>query len=291
MIRSMTGYARGELATDQGILLWELRAVNNRYLEVLLKLPESFRPLEGELRQLATSRLGRGRVEASLSVRRAESAGGLGALNMSLARQLMGHAKTLAAEMGGGAADARLDPLDLLRYPGVLEHHETAPDALFPQARQLFDATLADLAGAREREGARLAEMFERRLTEIEARVVAVEQRLPEVLQRIRERLAERIASLGVTVEPERVAQEVALIAQKMDVSEELDRLRSHMTEFRHSVGTGGAVGRRLDFLVQEFNREANTLASKSADADTTRQAVDIKVLVEQIREQVQNVE
>lgn len=289
MIRSMTGFARAEAATPQGLLLWEIRSVNHRFLEVQFRLPDSCRALEPELRQRATARLGRGRLEASLSLRAAgERTAALGRLNLPLARQLIGHWQTLAAEI---SEPGPLNPTDILRWPGVLEQEEQDPAALQGEALGLFDAALGELAAAREREGARLAGLFEARLDEISAQVGQVLARLPEVTDRIRERLRERVAALGVTVDPERLEQELALIAQKMDVAEELDRLGAHIAEFRSGLGGDVPVGRRLDFLVQELNREANTLASKSADAETTRHAVDIKVLVEQIREQVQNVE
>lgn len=288
MIRSMTGFAQSDTATPQGVLLWELRSVNNRYLEVQLRLPELFRPIENEVRQLAAARLGRGRIEASLTLRNPQGQLAASQLNLALARQIIGHARALADEIRNTAA---LNPLELLRWPGILEQEEQDLSALLPMAVAGFDAALTDLDDARGREGARIEEMFERRLAEIESGVAAVVARLPAVLARIRERLAERIEALGIPADRERLEQEIALLAQKLDVSEELDRLTAHIAEFRSNLRSGIPVGRRLDFLVQEFNREANTLASKSADADTTRQAVDIKVLIEQIREQVQNVE
>lgn len=288
MIRSMTGFARWEVATEQGSLAWELRSVNGRHLEVQMKLPEVFRPLEAELRQLVGSRLGRGRVEATLSLRSTEARAGATRLNLALARQVLAHAATVAAAMD---RPAPISPLDVLRWPGVLDQDETDPGPLLPVALQSLGQCLDELEQARSREGARIAEMLARRLDDIDGRVVAVLGRLPSVLARIREKLGERIASLGVPADHDRVEQELALIAQKLDVSEELDRLLSHLAEFRAGLRSAAPVGRRLDFLVQELNREANTLASKSADADTTRQAVDIKVLIEQIREQVQNVE
>ena len=288
MIRSMTGFAQSETGTPQGVLLWELRSVNNRYLELQLRLPELFRPIENDVRQLAAARLGRGRVEASLSLRNPQGQPAASRLNLVLARQLIAHAQTLADDLENPAA---LSALDLLRWPGVLEQEEQDLSALLPLALAGFESALADLDASRGREGARIEEMFERRLTEIEACVAAVVGRLPTVLVRIRERLAERIASLGIQADNERLEQEIALLAQKLDVSEELDRLTAHIAEFRSNLRSGVPVGRRLDFLVQELNREANTLGSKSADAATTRAAVDIKGRIEQSREQVQNVE
>ncbi len=284
----MTGFARGETATPQGQLLWEVRSINHRYLEVQLKLPDFCRAIENDLRQLATAQLGRGRVEASLSLRAGENRSPAGKLNLPLVRQLVGHFGTIADELRNSAS---VSPLDVLRWPGVLEQEEQDPAALLPVVTQTFTAAIADLNAARAREGARIGEMLERRLTEIESHVADVVARLPIVLARIRERLAERVAALSSPVDPERLEQEIVLLAQKLDVSEELDRLTAHLAEFRDNLKSDAPVGRRLDFLVQELNREANTLASKSADAETTRHAVDIKVLIEQIREQVQNVE
>jgi uncharacterized protein (TIGR00255 family) len=284
----MTGFARAETATPQGQLLWEVRSINHRYLEVQLKLPDFARELESGLRQFATAQLGRGRVEGSLSLRAGDSRTPPGRVNSALVRQLAGHLEAVADELGNSAP---VSPLEILRWPGVLEQEEQDPAALHPVVIQSFEAVIADLNGARSREGARIHEMLERRLAEIETHVADVITRLPVVLTRIRERMAERVAALGVPADPDRLEQEVVILAQKMDVSEELDRLKAHLAEFRDTLKSDAPVGRRLDFLVQELNREANTLASKSADADTTRRAVDIKVLIEQIREQVQNVE
>jgi len=284
----MTGFARGETATPQGQLLWELRSVNNRHLEVLLKLPDFCRGAEGDLRQVAAGRLGRGRVEASLSLRAGDTRSPTGQLNLALVRQLAAHFSAIADELRNPAP---VSPLDVLRWPGVLEQEEQDPAALLPVVMQTFEAVIGELNAARAREGARIGEMLERRLTEIDAHVAEVVARLPAVLARIRDRLAERVAALATPVDPDRLEQEIVLLAQKLDVSEELDRLRAHLAEFRDNLRSDAPVGRRLDFLVQELNREANTLASKSADAETTRRAVDIKVLIEQIREQVQNVE
>ncbi len=187
---------------------------------------------------------------------------------------------------------APLDPMDILRWPGVLQEQETRLDALHPLALAGLERAVSDLAASRSREGVRMHDLLEGRCVEILARVAAVQARLPLVLQGIRERLAERVRSLVATVDNDRLEQELVLIAQKLDVSEELDRLGGHVAEFRATMQKQDeAAGRRLDFLLQEFNREANTLASKSADAETTRHAVDIKVLIEQMREQVQNVE
>jgi uncharacterized protein (TIGR00255 family) len=291
MIRSMTGFARVERSTPDGLVAWEIRSVNGRYLEVLFKIPDWCRGLEADLRQQAQSQLGRGRVEASLSVRLAAERNATTKLNLPLARSLAAHAATLAGEPGlaGGAG---LGVGELLRWPGVLEQQEPDLSGLQAAAAEAFGAALAELGNARAREGARIGEMFARRLDEIEARVRSVQARLPDVLVRIRDRLRERVAALGAPgADPARLEQEIVLIAQRIDVAEELDRLMAHVAEFRDNLKAAEPVGRRLDFLVQELNREANTLGSKSADAETTREAVELKVLIEQLREQVQNVE
>ncbi|MBL8226405.1 MAG: YicC family protein [Chromatiales bacterium] len=291
MIRSMTGFARVERTTPDGLVAWEIRSVNGRYLEVLFKVPDWCRGLEAELRQQAQAQLGRGRVEASLTVRLAVERHAATQLNLPLARSLAAHAATLASEPGL-ASGTGLGVGELLRWPGVLEQQEPDLSGLQAAAAEAFGAALAELGTARAREGARIGEMFARRLDEIEARVRTVQARLPDVLVRIRERLRERVAALGAPgTDPARLEQEIVLIAQRIDVAEELDRLMAHVAEFRDNLKAAEPVGRRLDFLVQEFNREANTLGSKSADAETTREAVELKVLIEQLREQVQNVE
>lgn len=289
MIRSMTGFARSETATPQGQLLWELRSVNHRYLEATLKLPDGFRAIESEARALVGRHLRRGKLDGSLSLRVGGERPLHAKLNRELARDVIGHARSLAVAIEDAAP---IDPMDVLRWPGVLQEQETSLDALHPVALAALEAALADLAASRAREGARLNELLESRCAEVLARVAAVRARLPAVLAAIREKLAEKVRSLAASVDPERLEQEIVLVAQKIDVAEELDRLEGHVAEFRATMKKKDeAAGRRLDFLLQEFNREANTLASKSADAETTRHAVDLKVLIEQMREQVQNVE
>lgn len=288
MLRSMTGYARKESDTPAGQLTWEIRSVNHRYLETLARLPEALRGLDAEVRQRLGARLGRGRVEATLTARNAADPDRLGRLNLPVARQLLHHASSVAAEMDEAAP---LSPIDVLRWPGVLEPVEPDPGPLVPAALSLLDEALEELVSTRRREGGRLESIVRSRLDEIEERRRAVQARLPEVLAAIGERLRARLAGLETGGDAGRIEQELLIVAQKMDVTEELERLEVHLVEFRRALDTDEPVGRRLDFLVQELNREANTLASKSADAETTGQAVDIKVLIEQIREQIQNVE
>ncbi len=289
MIRSMTGFARSETDTAQGQILWELRSVNHRYLEAQIRLPDGFRTIEAEARALLGRGIRRGKVDAILTLRARTERQLHATLNPDLARELIGHARTLAAAIGDTAP---LDPLDLLRWPGVLQEQETQLDTLHPLALEGLERAVAGLAASRRSEGERIHEMLEARCAAILLHVAAVRARLPQVLQAIRDKLAERVRNLVASVDADRLEQELVLIAQKLDVAEELDRLQGHIAEFRSALTrTDEAPGRRLDFLLQEFNREANTLASKSADAETTRHAVDLKVLIEQMREQVQNVE
>jgi uncharacterized protein (TIGR00255 family) len=289
MIRSMTGFARRERQGPWGTLTCELRSVNHRYLELSLRLPEDLRGLENDARQLISGALRRGKVDAGVYLRGAPAGSGALELNRPLIEQLIagaGEVKSIA----GGAAGA-LDPLDVLRWPGVIRDVERDVTPIATAAVELLRDTVADLNEARAREGGRIRDMLAQRCEALRESVGTVRARLPEVAARIRARVLERVAQLGTTVDSERLEQEIALLAYKMDVEEELDRLGSHLTETLQVLDSKEPAGRRLDFLMQEFNREANTLSSKSQDTETTRAAVDMKVLIEQMREQVQNVE
>jgi len=292
MIVSMTGFARGEVAVPGGTLICELRSVNHRFLEAALRLPEELRPVEGELRALMQKELRRGKVDAIFTYRPALQS----ASRLELDHELLEKLKVLLAQLAAssrdaGAATAQVNLVDLLRYPGVLRESADDSGALVAAARTMFATALTGLKTMRASEGARLKALIEQRCIQLEALIDEVRARLPEVRSAIQKRFAERLAELGTTVDPERVAQEVALLLQRMDVDEELDRLTGHIAETRKVIGSPEAAGRRLDFLMQEFNREANTLSSKSQDLGTTRNAVDMKVLIEQMREQVQNIE
>jgi uncharacterized protein (TIGR00255 family) len=252
-------------------------------------LPEGFRAIEPEARQVIIGGVRRGKLDAALSLRLTGDRKLHATLNPEFARELIAHVHSLTALIG---KPAPINPVDLLRWPGVLQEEESGLDSAYPLALQGLQRAINELGASREREGARTRDLLEGRCAEILVHVAAVRVRLPQVLTGIREKLSERIRSLAVTVDPGRLEQEIVLLAQKLDVSEELDRLDGHVAEFRAAMSAkGDAAGRRMDFLLQEFNREANTLASKSADAGTTRHAVDLKVLIEQMREQVQNVE
>lgn len=289
MIRSMTGYARAEQQNPSGRLSWELRSVNHRYLELQFKLPEEFRSMENDLRQLATQRIGRGKVEAGLRYSRDNGVAGglqidaerLGAV-LAAVEKITGQLRTSTAP----------DPIQVLAWPGVVRT-DIAPDLVVPiaDAMLLFQAALDDFTATRSREGERTKLYLIERLDAMVVLVERVKLRAPQVRDAWLDRLRAKIAELGVDVDPARLAQEAALAAQRLDVDEELSRLGSHFTEVRDTLVREEAVGRRLDFLMQELNREANTLSSKSQDAEMTRCAVEMKVIIEQMREQVQNIE
>ena len=288
MLRSMTGFARAERATPAGLLSWEIRSVNHRYLEVSLRLPEELRAAEADYRRTIGAAARRGKVDASFYVRPAPGASRELSLDGDLLERLIESARAVRGRLG---AEGRIDAVDLLRWPGVVREADRDAASLGAAAATLLAEALAAFTASRASEGERIAEMLRARGAQVLAIVEEVGARLPDVQARIKARLVERVAALGAEVSADRLEQEVALLAQKMDVAEELDRLRSHVTELRDSLATGEAVGRKLDFLMQEFNREANTLSSKSQDVETTRKAVELKVLIEQMREQIQNVE
>jgi uncharacterized protein (TIGR00255 family) len=289
MIRSMTGFARGERQGPWGTLTCELRSVNHRYLELSLRLPEDLRGLENDARQLLSAALRRGKVDAGLYLRGAPAGASAIEINQALVEQVVAGATAVCAVAGNAAGT--VNPLDVLRWPGVIRDSERDITPIVAAATDLLRETAADLNDARAREGARIRDMLVQRCDALRETVTAVRARLPEVAARIRARVLERVAQLGTAVDAERLEQEIALLAHKMDVEEELDRLGSHIAETLQVLDSKEPSGRRLDFLMQEFNREANTLSSKSQDTETTRAAVDMKVLIEQMREQVQNVE
>jgi uncharacterized protein (TIGR00255 family) len=284
----MTGFARAERTTPAGLLAWEIRSVNHRYLEVGLRLPEELRGSEAEFRRAIGAVARRGKVDASFYVRPGASSARELVLDAELLERLAEQAATLRKRLG---AQARLEVIDLLRWPGVVKEAERDAAPLAAAAMDLLAEALIAFTVSRTSEGERIAQMLATRAAQVTGIVDGVGARLPDVQARIRAKLGERLASLATEVNPERFEQEVALLLQKMDVAEELDRLRSHVEELAATLASGEAVGRKLDFLMQEFNREANTLSSKSQDVETTKKAVELKVLVEQMREQVQNVE
>lgn len=288
MIKSMTGFARGEAEIKNARVFWEVRSVNHRYLDVQLKLPDGFRVIEPELRRVVAEHVGRGKVDATLNLRWLSEHTPETRLNMAYVRQLLDHLRTLADLMEKPTGTS---PATILRWPGVLEEEAADLEPVLPAAVTALGNAMSELCESRAREGAKVHQLLIQRCTDVETLVAAIQKRLPQVLVDIRQRLDERVRSLAAQPERERLEQELAIIAQKLDVSEELDRLAAHAEEVRATLTKDEPVGRRLDFLMQELNREANTLASKSADVETTQQAVELKVLIEQMREQVQNLE
>jgi len=286
MIASMTGFARQERSSAFGTLVCEIRSVNHRFLDAAVRLPDSCRGLESELRQNLARELRRGKVDCTV-LHRPPTAAALQVDEAALA-PLLARTRQLAKQL---PEQGRINILDLLRWPGVLREEQLDGEALQAAVRELFDSTLASLSAARSREGQRLTELIVQRCDALAALIAQVRARLPEVLARVRARIEARLAELGGELNPERIEQEIVLLLHRLDVDEELDRLTGHIEETRRTLAAPEAAGRRLDFLLQEFNREANTLSSKSQDLETTRIAVEMKVAIEQMREQVQNIE
>jgi uncharacterized protein (TIGR00255 family) len=287
MIRSMTGFARRERQFPWGLLAWELKTVNHRFLELGCRLPEEFRGAEADFRTAVAAAVRRGKVDCSLYFRPAVVAASL-EVDAELLASLVSRSQQVAAQAG---AAARIDVLDLLRWPGVVRDHSRDTAPMVAAAQSLLADALADLGRSRESEGGRLRDALEQRCAGLLEFSERVTDRLPEIRARLRAKLLDRIAQLVADVDQDRLEQELAILAQRLDVDEEIDRLRGHVTEVRKTFEGKEAAGRRLDFLMQELNREANTLSSKSQDIETTRAAVDMKVLIEQMREQVQNIE
>ncbi|HEY9142993.1 MAG TPA: YicC/YloC family endoribonuclease [Arenimonas sp.] len=287
MIRSMTAFAACERAATGGQLACELRSVNHRFHELTVRAPEELRAIEPSLRERVAQKVSRGKVDLVLRFRPVAGSRGELRLNQALLDQL--------AEAAQGAQgrfpSLRTEFTELLRYPGVVEEEALDQAGLQADALALLDETLAEFVAAREREGAKLAAVMRERIDGIERITGQVRDWLPEIRAALRAKLDGKLADLKLPLDPGRLEQEVVLNLQKIDVDEELDRLASHVAEARRVLGLPEAVGRRLDFLMQEFNREANTLGSKSVDSRTTQAAVELKVLIEQLREQVQNLE
>jgi len=287
MIHSMTAYARKEFKGDWGTAVWEIRSVNQRYLETYIRLPEQFRGLEAVLRERFRKKLQRGKVECNLRFEANAANSGELQLNEALAEKLIESANWVTAKAG----KAKLNPVDILRWPGVMEAAEKDMGELSTELLSFFDETLTEFLASRASEGEKLQAMLEQRLTGITEQADFVQGKMPEIIEWQRERIQKKFSDAKIELDETRVEQELILMAQKLDVAEEIDRLNAHVTETRSILTKGGACGRRLDFMMQEFNREANTLGSKSISADITKSAVELKVLIEQMREQLQNIE
>jgi uncharacterized protein (TIGR00255 family) len=285
----MTGFSRIERQYEFGRLSWEMRSVNHRYLDISLRLPEEFRPLEADIRKCLGQYLSRGKIEASLRFFAVAGATGSGLeLNLPLARELLkvhGDMAELAA------AQQQPDIAEILKWPGLIEEKRPDPAPLQAAAMELLAEAAHELQAGRAREGEQMANAIRERLKGVMELTENVRAWLPEIRTGLKQRLLDRIADLPLPTDPGRIEQEVAFLIQKIDVDEELDRLDGHVEEVYRVLELTEPVGRRLDFLMQEFNRESNTLSSKSVDQRTTQAAVDLKVLIEQMREQVQNVE
>lgn len=285
---SMTGFARTEAQRPWGNLACEVRSVNHRYLEMSLKLPETIRSIETSLRSTLRKQLSRGKVEVAFYLKTEQNNNTELVLNPTIAKKV----SDLASEIGQQLDNvAPINPIDILQWPGVLQNGDTEPAVIQKEAQALFAATLKQLVANRQREGEELKQFIEQRIEGIGSHVIAVRKVLPEILAQYQAKLEDKLATLRVEIDQDRLAQELVYIAQKSDVAEELDRLEAHLNEVKHALAQKGPIGRRLDFLMQELNREANTLSSKSIASDTTQTAVDLKVLIEQMREQIQNLE
>ncbi|MBS8271301.1 YicC/YloC family endoribonuclease [Halomonas sp. OfavH-34-E] len=287
MVHSMTAFSRQDLEAEWGSLQLELRSVNQRYLEPHFRLPEALRDLEPGSRDALRKRLARGKIECTLRFDASDKSDSL-----SVNHERLAALSSALAEVRATLPEVHMpDALAMLGHPGVLEGGGLDLDAVKQAANQMFKQALNDLVEGRAREGEQLKALIEERLAAIHELVAEVRERMPQILERQRTQLEEKLANLNVELDPHRLEAEVVLMAQKADVAEELDRLDTHVTEVGRQLKQKGPIGRRLDFLMQELNREANTLSSKSVVADTTRCAVELKVLIEQMREQIQNIE
>jgi len=284
----MTAFARREEQTEQGALTWEIRSVNHRYLETSLRLDERFRPLEMKMKKQFSDKLARGKVDASLRYKTPEDQQSALNIDQELAKSIIGHCDDLALLT---TRPAPVEMLKVLQWPGVLQANSLDQEALNKTVMSSLSLAIDELIETRETEGAALQEMIDQRCVEINNIAIDIRERMPEILEQQRTRLAERVADMQVQLDPERLEQEMVMLAQKSDVAEELDRLQSHVTEVQNVLQRDEPTGRRLDFLMQELNREANTLGSKSINTETTRHSVELKVLIEQMREQIQNIE
>ena len=288
MLNSMTGFARETAETPFGTMTCEMRTVNHRYLDIQFRLPEELRSKELDLRNRIGESLKRGKVECSIYLKRGGGSSQELNVNDELVQQIAARATEISKLLPESHA---LDPIDVLRWPGVVAEPDIDTEPLYAEATSVMEQALQAMVDMRSSEGARIGGMIETRLADILSIAASVRARMPRVLDAVRTKQRERIDKLDIDADPARLETELALIAQKLDVDEELDRLDSHVSEVRAALSGDEPVGRRLDFLMQELNREANTLGSKSADTDTTKAAVDLKVLIEQMREQIQNVE
>lgn len=288
MTQSMTGFARSENKLPWCTLSCEIRSVNQRFLDPTFRLPDALREHEPKLRDLLRHKIHRGKVDCTFKISQAQDDGSTFTIDQDLATNLLRATEQLA-ELTGAANT--LQPLELLKWPGMLKQQEGDPEALAEATILVFQTALGQLIQNRKREGDELEKFITQRLDEIASVVIEVRDQLPLILAASKARLIERLDEVKAGLDPARLEQELVFVAQKADVEEELNRLETHLGEVRRVLATQGAIGRRLDFLMQELNREANTLSSKAIAADTSLHSVELKVLIEQMREQVQNIE
>lgn len=287
MIRSMTAFADGEMNVDNLTILCELRSVNHRYADVGVKLPERLRFAEADVRRLVADKLKRGKIECALSYKKQAESQSFN-INLTTVRNLLAATLEIEAQMTNPRA---FSALDVLMFPGVQHETEIEKEALRDKIIGLVSETLDKLLDTRAREGAQLANLLADRCEKVLRLVEQANNRIPEVMSHLRNKLISRVNELVAEPNFDRLEQELVLLAQKLDVAEELDRLQAHVTEVLRALKQAEPIGRRLDFLMQEMNREANTLGSKSADREMTQISIDLKVLIEQMREQIQNIE
>jgi uncharacterized protein (TIGR00255 family) len=288
MIHSMTGYATASRELAWGAVSVELRSVNHRYLDLSFRMPDELRPVEQAMREMISAAMTRGKVECRVSYALRPGAEGGNEIDATLLAQLL----RLNAQVQAALPDARpLGVPDILRWPGMLGAETMPVDEFRAAATGLLSEVLREFAAARAREGAKLAAVIIERAAGMRERIAVVKPRLPGIIAAFQDKLNTRLKEAMLSADDERVRQEVTLFINKIDVDEELSRLATHLDELERIVGKGGASGKRLDFLMQELNREANTLGSKSADVEVTRVAMDLKLLIEQMREQIQNIE
>ena len=287
MPRSMTAFAKNTTDFPWGSITCELRSVNHRFLETGFRLPETLRQVEMSLREIARKKLSRGKVDCSIQLAFNSTDATVNA-DLTLAKQYIELAQQLAVQIDNPAA---ISPLDIMRWPGVLKEQDVESEHLQTAAIETFKVTVSQLLEGRQREGDKLADMIEQRLAGIQEQTTIVRENLPDILAHQRTRLEEKMADMKSQLDESRLEQEMVIIANRTDVDEELDRLDVHIAEIRRVLQSSDSIGRRLDFLMQELNREANTLGSKSIAGVTTQASVELKVLIEQMREQIQNLE
>ncbi len=288
MAQSMTAFARRQVSCGRGVLVWEIRSVNHRYLETGFRFPEALRSIEPAIRDALRRQLARGKVDCQLRLESEDRTSGALQIDEDAVRRLNEASGQILALTGGGPA---LTVMEILKWPGVLRESEALPENLEELALSLFHETLNELIATRLREGQELCGFIGKRIEAVREIVAGVRTRMPDIMARQQQALRDRLDALKMELDPGRLEQEIVLYAHKCDIDEELDRLETHLNEVERVLRLPEPSGRRLDFLMQELNREANTLSSKSIVAETTLNAVDLKVLIEQMREQIQNIE